>query len=302
MVKVQKAAKVVEQWLATQPRRPVVVVVGPTASGKTALALKLAQKFNGEIVNADSRQIYQELAIGSAPPTAAEQKKVPHHLVAEFSPREVISVAKYRKLAEKKIRAIAARGKLPILAGGHTLLISAIVENFRFPGKADEVRRTELSETWKKNPQKVWKMLAKIDPAAAEKIPAENRHHLIRAIERAENAEKPARGRRKFDCKILGIEIPRAKLYKQIDQRVDKMLIAGLLAEVEDLAAKYDRNSPALRGHGYRELLDFLAGEKTFEKAVEEIKRDTRNYAKRQMTWWRNCGFAEEIFWIKLAE
>ncbi len=302
MVKVQKVAKIIERWLATNPRRPVVVIVGPTASGKTALALKIARKFDGEIVNADSRQIYRELAIGSAPPTAAEQEQVPHHLVAKFSPRKIISVAKYRQLAEKKIREIEARGKLPIVAGGHTLLISAIVENFRFPGKADAARRAELDAIWQKNPQKVWKILAKIDPAEAAKIPAENRHHLISAIERAEKVEKPARGKRKFDCKILGIAVPRAKLYVAIDRRVDRMLAAGLLAEVENLAAKYERDMPALRGHGYRELLDFLAGEKTFAKAVEEIKRDTRNYAKRQMTWWRNCGFADEIFWIKIAE
>lgn len=319
MVKLQKAEKVVARWLATNPAKPVVVIVGPTASGKTDLALQIAENLalatcppkrsegrkagvEGEIVNADSRQIYKGLTIGSAPPSATELEKIPHHLIAKFSPRTTISVAKYRKLAEKKIREIAKRGKLPILTGGHTLLISAIVENFRFPGKSNESRRAELDKIWKKNPQKLWKILEKIDPVLAKKIPAENRHHLIRAIERVEKTEKPSQGKRKFDFLILGIEIDREKLYARINRRVDEMLEKGLLAEVETLAAKYDRNSPALRGHGYREILDFLNGEKDFETAVEEIKRNTRNYAKRQMTWWRNCRFAEEIFWIKLAK
>ncbi|MFH0834092.1 MAG: tRNA (adenosine(37)-N6)-dimethylallyltransferase MiaA [Patescibacteria group bacterium] len=298
MAKVQKAVKLVEKFLAGKPKKPVVVLVGPTASGKTAAAIRLAEKLRGEIVNADSRQIYRGLEIGSAPPTADERKKIPHHLVGIFSPRKVVSVATYRKLAEKKIREILTRRKLPIVAGGHTLLISALVENFRFPGKADLARRAALEKIWLKNPQKLWEKLRKIDPNAAAKIPPENRHHLIRAIERAENSEKPTLGKRKFDFLIFGIATDREKLYAQIDHRVDGMLRAGLLSEVESLAKKFERYSPALRGHGYREILDFLHGEKTWETAIEEIKRDTRNYAKRQMTWLRNCDFASEIHWI----
>ena len=297
-MKFQKAVKNITSWLTTKPQRPVVVILGPTASGKTTFAIQIARQFDGEIVNADSRQIYRELAIGSARPTATELAKIPHHLVAEFSPKKVVSVAAYRKLAEQKIREIAKRGKLPIVAGGHTLLISALIENFRFAKKVDEQRRAELEKIWQKNPQKLHALLKKLDPDTAEKIPAENQHHLIRAIERLENKEKPTRGKRKFDFLIFGIKADREKLYAQIDKRVDNMLEAGLLAEVKKLAKEYDRYSPALRGHGYRELLDFLNGEKTFEKAVEEIKRDTRNYAKRQMTWWRNCSFAHEIIWL----
>jgi len=297
-LKSNKCKKLVSAWLETNPSNPLLVVLGPTASGKTKLAIQLAKKFDGEIVNADSRQIYRELEIGSAPPTNDELAQIPHHLVAEFSPKETVSTAKYRKLAEKKIREISQRGKLAILSGGHTLLISAIVENFRFPGKADEKQRDKLIKIWQKDPQKLWKRLEKIDPELAEKIPAENQHHLIRAVERAENHEKPCKGRRKFNCLILGISVERAELYRRIDQRVEKMLKAGLLDEVKNLAKKYDRYSPALRGHGYRELLDFLAGEKTLEQAITEIKKDTRNYAKRQSTWWRNCGFTNEIEWF----
>ncbi|MFH1545885.1 MAG: tRNA (adenosine(37)-N6)-dimethylallyltransferase MiaA [Patescibacteria group bacterium] len=298
-MKIKKAEVLVSAWLASRVKNPLLVILGPTASGKTRFAIALARKFGGEIVNADSRQIYRELEIGSAPPTAAEQREIPHHLVAKFSPQKTMSVAEYRRLAERKIREISKRGKLPILSGGHTLLISAIVENFQFPKKSDDARRAELEKIWKKNPVQLHKLLAKLNPEAAEKIPPANRHHLIRAIERAENLESVKKGRRKFDCLLLGLNFEREKLYERIDRRVDKMMAAGLLDEVKILAEKYDRHSPALRGHGYRELLDFLAGEKSFEKAVGEIKRDTRNYAKRQMTWWRNCRFAKEIIWFE---
>ncbi|MCF7836991.1 tRNA (adenosine(37)-N6)-dimethylallyltransferase MiaA [Candidatus Gracilibacteria bacterium] len=297
-MKIQTAKKLVSKWLGKKPRRPLLIVVGPTASGKTGFAIHLAKTFGGEIVNADSRQIYRELEIGSAPPTATERTEVPHYLVGIASPAEKISVAKYRKLAEAKIREILRRGKLPILTGGHTLLISAIVENFQFPGKADENRRAELGKIWEKNPAKLWKMLQKIDSETAAKIPAKNRHHLIRAVERAELGGESKKGRRKFDCLILGLNPNREKLYEQINQRVERMLKSGLLTEVEQLGKKYNRFAPALRGHGYRELLDFLASEKSWEVAVAEIKKDTRNYAKRQMTWWRNCGFAKEIIWL----
>ena len=288
----------VSSWLNDSPHRPLLVIVGPTASGKTEFAIRLAEIFEGEIVNADSRQIYRELEIGSAPPTAAEQAEIPHHLVGIASPAEKISVAQYRKLAETKIQKIWRRGKLPILAGGHTLLISAIIENFQFPGKVDEKRRAELGEIWEKNPEKLWKMLQKLDSKTAAKIPKENRHHLIRTVERAELGNEGKKGERKFDTLILGLNPDRKKLYARIDQRVDKMLKSGLLAEVESLSEKYDRYAPAMRGHGYREILDFLAREKNWETTVEEIRKDTRNYAKRQMTWWRNCGFAKEIIWL----
>ena len=292
----------VSAWLKSGVKNPLLVILGPTASGKTGFAIALAQKFNGEIVNADSRQIYRGLEIGSAPPSVAELQEIPHHLVAEFSPRETVSVAKYRKLAEKKIREILKCGKLPILSGGHTLLISAIVENFQFPKKSDDARRAELEKIWKKSPQKLHELFAKLDPKAAKKIPTANHHHLIRAIERAERFEKPKKGKRKFDCLLLGLSFEREKLYARIDRRVEKMMADGLLDEVKILAEKYNRHSsPALRGHGYRELLDFLAGEKSFEKAVEEIKRDTRNYAKRQLSWWRNSSLKDEIVWLRIA-
>lgn len=326
-----KAKHLVQNWLAKKPPKPLLVILGPTASGKTPLTVKLAQRFDGEIINADSRQIYRGLDIGSAPPSAEEMQAAPHHLVAAFSPNETISAAKYRRLAEENIQDIRKRGKLPILSGGHSLLISAIVENYQFAQKSDPQLRAKLENDYEEDSKKVWGALEERNPAAAKKIPAQNKHHLIRALEREMTQTKPAKGKRAYDCLLLGlypvgysqsskltsvqsllsngihpvgyslshgVNPPREKLYENIDTRVDTMMEAGLLDEVKSLAKKYDRYSPALRGHGYRELLDYLAGEKTLEKAVEEIKRDTRNYAKRQMTWWRNCSFANEIIWI----
>ncbi len=186
------SSKVISNWIKENPPKPLLVVLGPTASGKTDLAIELAQEFDGEIISADSRQIYKELDKGTAKPTLAEMQKKPHHLISEFSPKETITVAKYRELAENKIEEILKRKKLPILCGSHTLLISALVENYQFPGEQDTTRRHELTEAYKsKNgAKKLWEMLKKIDSAQAKKIPPENQHHLIRAIERAETGEK----------------------------------------------------------------------------------------------------------------
>jgi tRNA dimethylallyltransferase len=296
----QKLFFEIENWLASQPKNPLLIVLGPTASGKTELAITLAQKFFGEIVNADSRQIYRELEIGTAKPSDAELAKVPHFLVSEFSPEKIISVAEYRKLAEQKIYEILKQKKLPILSGGHNLLISAIVENYQFPQKVDLNERNKLKKIYntKNGPQKLWQELQKIAPDLAKKTAPENSVHLLRFLERAKNSTPPKKSPRKFSIFLVGLNPERKILYEKINARVDQMLEMGLLSEVKKLAQKYDRFIPALRGHGYRELLDFLAGEKNFATAVAEIKQNTRHYAKRQMTWWRNSDLFAEIFWL----
>ncbi len=236
-------------------------MLGPTASGKTALAIKLARKYDGEIISADSRAVYSELDLGTAKPNAKELAAAPHHCVSIYSPSAAVSVVAYRRRAEAAIRDILKRGKLPILTGSHTLLISSIVENYLFPASM-----------------------------AKEKSSTNPRHHCP--------TSKPAKGQRKYTTLLLGLNPPREELYAKINTRVDQMLKAGLLEEVTQLGKKYDRHCPALRGHGYRELLDYLNGEKPLAQAVREIKQDTRHYAKRQMTWWRNSPLGREIQWV----
>ena len=298
----KKLFAAVAVWLKRPALRPkLLVVLGPTASGKTRLAIQLARQFNGEIVNADSRQIYRELKIGTARPTPAERRQAKHFLLARFSPQKVVSVAEYRELAEAEIQAITQRRCLPILAGGHSLLLSALVENYQFPQPADPDWHTRFDTlyTQKNGPEKLWRQLQKLEAELAAKISPRNKVHLARALERAVKKRRPQKAARKFEVFLIGLNPKRAELYAKIEQRVEAMLQQGFLAEVRSLAQKYPRFCPALRGHGYRELLDYLAGEKDLKTAVAEIKRDTRNYAKRQISWWRNSPLFKEIFWLE---
>lgn len=303
---IERAIAATRAFLATQPRNPLVVILGPTASGKTALAIALAQTCDGEIVSADSRAIYRETDIGTAKPTTIELAAAPHHLVSVAAPDEVITLPDYRRRAEVALKDIAARGRLPILAGSHTLLISAIIEQYDFPaiGPTDHALRDRLEAEYdaKHGAETLWEELAHIDPATSTKIPPQNRYHLIRALELIRRGTIPSQTKRKSTLRpetlLLGLNPPRDALYAKIDARVDAMMADGLLDEVTQLSKKYDRYAPALRGHGYRELLDYFAGEKSLAVAIDEIKRDTRHYAKRQMTWWKNRTFAEQIVWL----
>lgn len=296
----------VKTFLDKQPINPLVVVLGPTCTGKTKLAIELAQLCHGEIVSADSRAIYRETDLGTAKPTAVELASAPHHLVSVFPPTHHVTLVEYRTLAEQAISAIRTRNHLPILVGSHTLLISAIVLNYLFPAHAvqEHTLRQQLEQEYQQanGPAQLWDELQNIDPATAAKVPPQNRYHLIRALELARMGTKPSaekqKGVRQHDTLLLGLACPREQLYTRINTRVDNMLDTGLLAEVQTLAQKYERFAPALRGHGYRELLDYLHGEKSLPVAIEEIKRNTRNYAKRQETWWRNSPLASEIHWL----
>lgn len=296
----------VKEFLAKNPQQPLIVILGPTATGKTNLAIKLAQKFNGEIISADSRAIYRETDLGTAKPTAAELKAASHHLVSVCSPDEPLTLVAYRELAEKAIGEVLSRGKLPILAGSHTLLISSIVLNYAFPegGEPNSKLRQELEQKYAtaNGPSRLWEELNQADPATAAKIPPQNSYHLLRAVELLRTTGKPSQSKQKgkplYDALLLGLTLPREELYARINTRVDAMMEAGLLDEVKTLSQKYDRSVPALRGHGYRELLDYLHGEIDLPTAVEKIKQDTRNYAKRQTTWWKNNPLANKIHWI----
>jgi tRNA dimethylallyltransferase len=291
----------------------IIVILGPTASGKTDASLRLAKKFNGEIVSADSRQIYKKMDIGTAKPKAdfglstldfGRQVYVvdgiPHHLMNIIDPGEDFSLADYKKLALSAINDVLSREKLPIIVGGTGLYIRAIVDNLDIPkvGPNKQLRR----QLGKKKLPELAEMLAKMDPATAKKIDLRNPRRVLRALEVFILSGKSfARQRTKsaplFNALRIGIDLPRADLFKRIDYRVDEQIKNGLVKETENLVKqKYGWNLPSMSGIGYKQIGLYLRGEDSLDKAVAALKRDTRRYAKRQMTWF---GRDKKIKWIK---
>ncbi len=275
---------------------PVVVVCGPTASGKTRLAIDIALRMNGEVINADSMQIYRGMDIGTAKPGAHEMRGVPHHLIGTVGIDEPYSAAIYQQQARACIAAIAARGKLPILCGGTGLFISAAVYPLDFrQSSADEALRARLMEMERQQgAQALHDLLREKDPAAAGRIHANNTRRVIRALEIALGGrEQPAgdaqlfNGQPIFPLAWLGISRDRESLNRRIDQRVDIMVQDGLLDEVRALTARYGRDAAAFQALGYKELFPVLDGQQPLTQAVERIKIGTHQYAKRQMTWFR---------------
>ncbi len=287
----------------------LVVVLGPTASGKTDLAIKLAKKFRGEIISADSRQFYRGTDIGSdiipgkwvrrAGRRVYLAKGIPHHLIS-FRPLDrPVTAAEFKDLAVRLARQIARRGRLPILAGGTGLYLNAVTENFTIPPVApDPAFRRRLE---KRSTSSLYAELKKKDPAYASRIPPQNRRYISRALEvihatgRAFSAQQ-GRGEPLFDILKLGIRRPRAEMYRRIDARVDKMIEKGLVGEAKRLGRRYGWELPAMTALGHRQLGLYLRGETTLDEAVRLIKRDTRHFAKRQVAWFKRD---RAIRWIK---
>lgn len=275
----------------------LVVVCGATASGKTRLAIDIAKRFDGEVVSADSMQIYKTLDIASAKPTPEETDGVPHHLIDFLEPTRAFSVADYVELAREKIADIASRGKLPIICGGTGLYINSLIDNIIFDDtEGDADFRRELNEFAEKNGNEaLWERLKKIDEKAAAELHPNNRNRIIRAIEIYEKS-----GRTITDAKINSrlLESPyeplmlqityenREMLYERINERVDLMLEAGLLEEAREFFTHSDYVT-ACQAIGCKELKPYLDGEKSLDECVEHLKMQTRRYAKRQLTWFR---------------
>lgn len=286
---------------------PLLVVGGPTASGKTRLAVDLAKHLCGEIVCADSMQVYRGMDIGTASPTEEEKQGVTHHLFDILEPDENFSVALYLELAKKTIADIHGRGKLPVLCGGTGLYISSLIDGIRFddaipemPGRREELRKLARQE----GPEAVWKLLDGADPMLAGKLHPNNLGRVIRAIEvyeasgipMSEWQEKSRQGESLYAVCFLALRYQeREKLYARIDKRVDLMLEQGLLEETETLLAKGYAGT-AMQAIGYKELAGYLHGAQTLEEAAEHLKRQTRRYAKRQLTWLRRD---ERIHWLE---
>lgn len=291
-------------------KMPLIVILGPTAVGKTSLSVRLAQKFGGEIVCVDSMQIYEHMRIGTALPTIEERRGVKHHLFGEVSPLAQFDVAEYVKLARECISGIYSEGSLPFLVGGTGLYIDILTKNLKLSQERPDLRyREELQEFAKQNgTDKLYDRLREVDSEYASKISSFDERRIIRALEAykttgrtmTELGELSRMEDTPYDALYLGVSLPRETLCERIYMRVDEMIKEGFAAEVENLVAMgVDENSTAMQAIGYKEMLSFLRGEITSERAAELIKISTRQYAKRQMTWWRRNG---EIVWHENKE
>lgn len=289
----------------------VLAVVGATATGKSEYAVTLAERLGGEIVSCDSMQVYRGMNIGTAKPTAEEMRGIPHHLIDVAEPDEPFSVADYVVAAEKAVRDVTARGKLPVFCGGTGLYL----DRFLAGGLAEETEtapdlREELFELAKKHGNGfLHAKLCEIDPESAAQIHPNNVRRVVRALEiykrtgipksewdrRTRETESP------YEATVIGIERPREELYRRIDERVDRMIAAGLAEETAALAARgvFDRNRTAAQAIGYKEILPYLRGERSLAEAAETLKRATRHYAKRQMTWFRAKSY---VRWVGAAD
>lgn len=275
----------------------LLILAGPTAVGKSELALSLAQRIGGEIVSADSMQVYRLMDIGTAKPTPAERALVPHHLIDLVYPDEPFSAARYAEEFAKVAAEVAGRGRLPIVVGGTGLYIRAAVRPFLFPdaGARPELRAGLARLAEEISPQALHLRLAEVDPEAAERIHPNDLRRIIRALEVYEATGRPISAwqrlfvqRRPYETVFVCLTRERGELYRRIEARAEKMIAAGLVEEVKSLlAAGYGRELPPMQGLGYREICSYLHGECTLAEAVEIMKKRTRHYAKRQLTWFR---------------
>ncbi len=283
---------------------PLLVIVGPTAVGKTALSLALAAQFNGEIISADSRLLYQGMDIGTAKPTPEQRSTVPHHLIDICRPDQTLTLAQYQRLAYQTINNIHQRNRLPLLVGGTGQYVKAIVEGWGIPEVAPQKELRKALETLPGLELARW--LAVLDPQAAERIDGRNTRRVIRALEVTLVKGKPItelqrKKRPSYQIKKIGLNCDRDTLYQRIDQRVDQMMADGLLDELKGLLnAGYKPTLPAMTGLGYRQLLEHLAGTTTLEEAVERIKFETHRFARQQHTWFRADNPA--IRWFDIRE
>jgi tRNA dimethylallyltransferase len=264
-------------------RGPIVAIVGPTASGKTALALDLAEKFGGEIVCADSRTIYRGMDIGTAKPTAQERARVPHHLLDVIDPGERLSAAAYKALAEEVISDIWARGKVAFLVGGSGLYVDAVLFDYEFPAEADSARRVELEAL---SDDELRELLAAEDAEAFERVDLANRRRVIRAIETA-GQERSRSTKPGANVLMLGLTLNKEVAQKRIEQRVQKMLTEGFIAEVRTIGEAYGWDSEALSVIGYRAFRDVVLGTKTEAEGVADFVRGDMALYKKQVTWFK---------------
>ena len=283
----------------------LIIVLGPTAAGKSDLVLKLAPRLNAEVINADSQQVYRQMDIGTAKPLKAERAKVPHHLIDVVDPDEEFNVARYRELAMASAREIQSRGKQVIVCGGTGLYIKVLTRGlFVGPAQDAEIRQTLNAEAEANGLSSLYQRLERVDSSATSWIHPNDRQRIIRALEVYQLTGKPisewqrehAFHESAFSTLKIGLDRQRAELYERINQRCDQMIEAGLVHEVKGLFDKgYSSHLNSLRSVGYRHMGLFLKGRMRLEEAIDLMKRDTRRLAKRQLTWFHRD---EEIHWL----
>lgn len=293
-----------------EQRKPLIILTGPTAVGKTKLSISLAKAVNGEIISADSMQVYQGMDIGTAKITPEEMQGVKHYLIDELSPDTEFNVVKFKEYAMKYVQEIYAKGKVPIIVGGTGFYIQALLYDIQFDKTEDtHSYRGELEElAAEKGATYLHEMLKEIDPKSAETIHANNVKKVIRAIEFyhqngypiSEHNEEQRQKESPFQAAYFVLNNERSILYERIDQRVDLMMKQGLVEEVQNLYDEgYDLSLVSMQGLGYKEIIRYFEGEISLEEAVYTIKRDTRHFAKRQITWFKR---ERDVIWINKQE
>jgi len=287
---------------------PLVIILGPTAVGKTAISIEIAKRLNGEIISADSMQIYKYMDIGTAKPSIEEREGVPHHLLDVVYPDEPFNVSLYKDLATKTIKEIYSRGKLPIVAGGTGLYINSLIYPLDFTDAHEDKEYREKLEKEAEEKGKDWlyNKLKLVDPETAKRLHPNDVRRIIRALEVYHITGKPMseyygrdlRKNHQYSIVLIGLTMERNKLYDRINKRVDIMVENGLVDEVKWLMEKgYDRNLNSMQGLGYKEIIQYLLGRRTLEEAIYILKRDTRRFAKRQLTWFRRLT---HVNWLEV--
>lgn len=287
---------------------PLLVLVGPTAVGKTAISVEVAKRIGAEIISGDSMQVYRGMDVGTAKITPDEMQGVPHHLIDTCDPADPFSVAEFQARVDELIRAIHSRGRLPFLVGGTGLYVRSVVQAYTFAEQEtdQELREALAQEEARHGPGYLHGRLAAVDPAAAAKLHPNDLRRIIRALEvyettgqRISETQTAVEAEPRYDDLMIGLTMERELLYSRIDQRVDQMLAAGWEAEVRELLKRHSPKLPAMEAIGYRELVWYLRGVLTRPEMVELIKRNTRRFAKRQFTWFRRD---ERIHWFDVTE
>ena len=290
-------------------KNKVIVICGPTASGKTALSIELAKQIHGEIVSCDSMQIYKDMNIGTAKPTPEEMQGIKHYLIGYVSPEERYSVSDYKSEAKKTIKEIIEKGKMPIVVGGTGLYLDSLIYEIEYQDiKLDEAYRQKLEqEVEEKGLEELYEKAKQIDAKAMEKISPNDKKRILRVLEiyhttGKTKTEQEIESRKKeveYDYKVYALNWDRQKLYDRINKRVDMMMEQGLIEEVKQILKKYDTFPTAMQGLGYKEVVEYIEGKVTKEEMIEKIKMETRRYAKRQLTWFRKN---KQTIWLNAED